>query len=123
MLGPGGPGGGRGRGMFGRANAELDPLIGLDDTAKPLRSKLLAVPALRQRYLGYVREIAQKWLDWNTLGPRVAKYQALIAEDVKTDTRKLYSTEAFKEETEGAARSLKAFVDKRRAFLLKTPAQ
>ena len=122
MFGPGGPGGGRGRGMFGRANAELDPLIGLDDATKPLRSKLLAVPALRQRYVGYVREIAQKWLDWNTLGPRIAKYQALIAEDVKTDTRKLYTTEAFTAETDGDARSLKAFVDKRRAFLLKAVA-
>ena len=117
MVGP--PGGGRGRGMFGRANAELDPMIGLDDTSKPLRSKLLAVPALRQRYLKYVREIAEKWLDWNTLAPRVAKYQALIADDVKVDTRKLYSLEAFKEETDGPERSLKAFVEKRRAYLLK----
>ena len=47
-----GPGRGRGgRGMFGGASAELDPLVGLDDTTKPLRSKLLAVPALRERYL------------------------------------------------------------------------
>jgi spore coat protein CotH len=115
-----GPGGqGRGRGMFGRATFDLDPLIGLNDTTKPLRSKLLAVPALKERYLGYVREIATKWLDWNTLGPRVAKYQALIAEDVKTDTRKLYSLDAFTEETVGPERSLKSFVEKRRAFLLK----
>jgi len=120
MVGP--PGGGRGRGMFGRANAELDPMIGLDDTSKPLRSKLLAVPALRQRYLKYVREIAEKWLDWNTLGPRVARYQSLIAEDVKVDTRKLYSGEAFTADVEGGERSLKSFVEKRRAYLLKTPA-
>ena len=115
-----GPGGGRGgRGMFGRANAELDPLIGLDDTAKPLRSKLLAVPALRQRYLTYVREIAEKGLDWNSLGPRIARYQALIAADVEADTRKLYSAEAFKADVATGDRSLKAFVDKRRAFLIK----
>ena len=120
MFGP--PGGGRGRGMFGRANAELDPMIGLDDTSKPLRSKLLAVPALRQRYLKYVREIAEKWLDWNTLGPRVARYQSLIAEDVKVDTRKLYSAEAFTADVEGGERSLKSFVEKRRAYLLKTTA-
>ena len=45
-----GPGRGRGgRGMFGGASAELDPLVGLDDPTKPLRSKLLAVPALRER--------------------------------------------------------------------------
>jgi hypothetical protein len=114
----GGPRGG-GRGMFGRATAELDPLIGLDDPTKPLRSKLLAVPALRAKYLGYVREIAQKHLDWNTLGPRVAKYQALIAADVKTDTRKLYSTEAFTTDTDGGERSLRSFIDRRRAYLLK----
>ena len=139
--GPGGPGGpaglvgkaaagrrrrvwadrGRGgRGMFGApATAELDPLIGLDDTTKPLRSKLLAVPALRERYMSYVRDIAQKHLDWKTLGPRVQQLQALIAEDVKNDTRKLYSTEAFKAETDGDERSLKNFIEKRRAYLLK----
>ena len=106
--------------MFGApATAELDPLIGLDDTTKPLRSKLLAVPALRERYLSYVRDIAQKHMDWKTLGPKVEQYQALIAEDVKTDTRKLYSTEAFKAETDGDERSLKSFIEKRRAYLLK----
>ena len=120
--GPGGPGGpgGRGRGgppggpggpqlppgiqlppgfqfptTFGQAGAELDPLVGLNDTSKPLRSKLLAVPALRAKYLGYVREIADKWLDWRTLEPLVRQYQSVIAADVKADTRKLYPTEEF----------------------------
>jgi hypothetical protein len=59
--------------MFGRGPARvdvtLDPLVGIDDTSKPLRSKLLAVPALRARYLSYVREIAERWLDWQTLEP------------------------------------------------------
>jgi hypothetical protein len=100
---------------------DLDPLVGLDDASKPLRSKLLAVPALRERYLSYVREIAQKWLDWRTLEPRVQQYQALIADAVKADTRKLYSFEAFTSDVAGSERSLKSFVDRRRAFLLKTP--
>ena len=47
----------------------LEPLVGLDDTTKPLRAELLAVPALRARYLAYVRDIAERWLDWRTLGP------------------------------------------------------
>ncbi|HET7218006.1 MAG TPA: CotH kinase family protein, partial [Vicinamibacterales bacterium] len=76
-------------------------------------------PALREKYLGYVREIATKYLDWNTLGPRVAKYQALIAADVKADTRKLYGTEAFSTDTDGHERSLRSFVERRRAYLLK----
>jgi spore coat protein CotH len=116
--GPGGPGG-RGRGMFGGGGPDLDPLVGLDDTTKPLRSKLLAVPALRERYLSYVRDIAQKHLDWKTLGPRIQQLQSLIAEDVKADTRKLYSFEAFRAETDTGEKSLKSFVEQRRAYLLK----
>jgi len=135
--GPGGPGG-RGRGgppqlppgiqlppgfqfpaTFGAAGAELDPLVGLDDTSKPLRSKLLAVPALRARYLGYVREIADKWLDWRTLEPLIRQYQSVIAADVKADTRKLYTTERFTAGVDRGDDSLKSFVDRRRTFLLK----
>ena len=85
---------GAGRG-FGGGGPDLDPLTGLDDAAKPLRSKLLAVPALRARYLAYVRDIARRWLDWNRIGPLVRQWQALIESDIKVDTRKLYSTEAF----------------------------
>jgi hypothetical protein len=113
----GGPGG-RGFGPFG-GGPDLDPLIGLTDSTKPLRSKLLAVPALRARYLAYVRDIAQRWLDWNKLEPMAKEYQALIDEDVKADTRKLYSYEAFKNGISGTEDSLQRFVERRREFLLK----
>ncbi len=133
--GPGGPPGGRGGFQlppgiqlppgfqfpttFGQAGAELDPLVGLDDMSKPLRSKLLAVPALRTKYLGYVREIADKWLDWRTLEPLIKQYQSVIAADVKADSRKLYTTAAFTSAVDRGDESLKSFVDRRRAFLLK----
>jgi hypothetical protein len=111
-------------------------LIAANDPNKPLLSKLLAVPALRTRYLGYVRDIAEKWLDWNKLGPIAERYHALIAEGVQADTRKLYSSDAFLNSltpgdspTEGgsggqggfggrAVIGLKRFADERRAFLL-----
>jgi hypothetical protein len=81
--GPGGPGrpGGRGPGGFGPGgpgfggrggSVELDPLIGLNDPRKPLRSKVLAVPGLRAKYLQHVRTIAEKSLGWKDLGPVVA---------------------------------------------------
>ncbi|HZW06682.1 MAG TPA: CotH kinase family protein, partial [Phycisphaerales bacterium] len=124
--GAGGPG--MGRGVSG---TELDPLIGLDDPAKPLRSKLLAVPELRERYLRYVKEIAEKDLDWATLGPIVEANRALIEEHMEEDTRKLGTLEAFRRATAeepqagGAGEkgrrepmNLRAFVDKRRAYLL-----
>ncbi len=105
---------------FGQATVELDPLIGLDDTTKPLRSRLLNVPALRARYLRYVRDIAGKWLDWKTLEPMVRRHQALIAAEVKADTKKLYTFEAFEQRVASGEDSLKSFADRRRAYLLKT---
>jgi spore coat protein CotH len=110
IAAPGGRGGGPRPG-----GAELDPLVGMNDVTKPLRSKLLAVPALRERYMTYVRQIASKWLDWNTLSPIAQRHQALIAADVKADTRKLNSNEQF----EAGLATLKTFADTRRAFLVK----
>jgi hypothetical protein len=112
------PGGFRGRGGFGpgAAGPDLDPLIGLNDERKPLRSKLLAVPGLRARYLSYVHEIAEKWLDWKTLGPVAQKYHALIADDVRGDTRKLFDNAGF----DAGVESVNAFADARREYLLKT---
>lgn len=99
----------------GGGGPTLDPLVGLDDPTKPLRSRLLRVPALRDRYLAYVRDIAETWLDWATLAPLVAGYHDVIAEEMQLDTRKLYSTAAFDE----GPSDVKRFVDQRRAYLLR----
>jgi hypothetical protein len=119
---------GRGFGGVPASGVDLDPLVGMGDAAKPLRSKLLAVPALRARYLAYVRDIAARWLDWRTLGPLVRQWQALIEPDVTVDTRKMYSTDAFYADvgdrpddgTAPAAETLRGFVERRRAFLLRS---
>jgi hypothetical protein len=127
QRGPGGPRGGRGglggpggRGGPGGGGVELDPLLGANNENTPLISKLLAVPALRMRYLGYVREIAENWLDWSKLGPLAREYHDLIDAGVKRDTRKLSSYEEFATSLEGP-RSLKTFADQRRAYLLNHP--
>jgi hypothetical protein len=111
----GGEGGGGG---FGGRGAQLDPLVSADDPTKPLRSKLLAVPALRQKYLTYVREIAAKWLDWNVVLPIVKPAHDLIEADVKVDTRKLYDFPGFEAGIAATGNPLKSFLDARRAFLL-----
>jgi len=108
---------GRGRGGP-PPSVDLDPLAVLGDPNKALRAQLLAVPAFRARYLGYVRDIAENWLDWKKLGPIAARYQALIAADVKADTRKLYSTGEFEAGLSDSPQSLKTFVQQRRAYLL-----
>lgn len=101
-----------------RPGPDLHPLVGLTDATKPLRARLLAIPALRARYLQYVREMAETWLDWNTLGPIAQKHHALIAADVKADTRKLYSFDDFQIGLAGPGESIKRFAERRRAYLL-----
>ena len=141
--GPGGPGGpGRGRGPGGPGGprggprvdgVKLDPLVAASDDSKPLLSKLLAVPEYRARYLGLVRQLAETWLDWKTLGPIVERYHGLIAPAVVADTRKLDSTKAFQSALTQEASAgggppghstigLKTFADQRRAYLLGLPA-
>ena len=115
------------KGMKG-AGFGPDPLVALDDPSKPLRSKLLAVPSLKRKYLGYVRDIAEE-LDWRKLGPVVTQYRTLIEKEVEADTRKLSSLEAFRSAVydapvvdnlpgRGPRLSLKAFADGRRAYLM-----
>jgi hypothetical protein len=116
-----------------RGGLELDPLVGLNDARKPLRSKLLAVPALKAKYLDHVRTIAEQWLDWKKLGPIVAQYRTLIEKEIEADTRKLESFAEFKRATadkveeeagpggRGGRPGLRAFAEQRQKFLLNHP--
>ena len=112
----------------GGSGAQPDPLAAMDDPNKALRHKLLASPALRTRYLAYVGDIADKWLDWQRLGPRVEAYKKLIEADVTGDTRKHDTSEAFTNgiygppgEAPPPASTIKGFADQRRAALLAHP--
>jgi hypothetical protein len=110
--------------MGGGRGMELSPLVAQNDATKPIISKVLAVPALRARYLAYVREIADKSLDWKVVGPIVTQYRELIADDVARDTRKLFSTDEFLRTTADdpnapAFGTLRNFFESRRAFLLR----
>ena len=112
----------------GGSGVQSDPLSVLDDPNKALRQKLLAVPKFRERYLAYVGDIADKWLDWDRLGPLVEKYRTLIAADVERDTRKLDTTEAFTTGIYGApdvtpppASTIRGFANQRRAAILAHP--
>ena len=113
----------------GSGGVDLDPLIALNDPRKPLRSKILAVPSLKTKYLQDIRTIAEKSLDWKTLGPVVAQYRTLIEKEVEADTRKLDPFEAFvrttADQVAGNDRSrdmpLRKFADDRRKYLLDHP--
>jgi hypothetical protein len=87
--------GGRGGFGGGGGGVQLDPFAGAQDSSKPLLSRLMAVPALRQRYLRYLRDIAANSLDWGKMGPKIAGYQALLDTYVKEDTRNLSTYQGF----------------------------
>ncbi len=116
------PGGFRGPGGPGHGGVDLDPLVSIDNPRMPLRSRLLAVPALRAKYLQYVRQIASESLDWKQVAPVVAKRVKLIKDEVAADTRKLDSLQAFEQavsdDGSGDDSSLRSFFEQRRKYLL-----
>lgn len=111
----------------GGNGAELDPLMGIDDEMKALRSKLLAVPSLRARYLDMVKTLARE-MEWSKLGAFITQERDLIATYVERDTRKLSKYEDFLALTsdaeivavsnDRAAQSLRAFVTLRSKYLI-----
>jgi hypothetical protein len=127
--------GGGGPNRWPSSDPMLSPLGHADNPALPVISRLLALPHLRARYLAHIRTIVEHWLDWKVLGPMVQEYQALIAQEVAADDKKLYSLEAFAgaagEDYAGRGGSssfspwgtpgFKEFVTERRTFLLSHP--
>ena len=73
----------------------LDPLGHHDNPDRPLISRLLSIPRLRNRYLSYVKTLTIEWLDWEKLNPIIQAYRELIQADVEVDDKKLYSYQAF----------------------------
>lgn len=110
----------------------------MNNPRTPLYGRLLAVPEFREKYLEHVRTIASESLTWEKLGPLVGSLREMLEPEVKLDTRKLASYEAFLAATdpEGAAtnapadapegtsrpgppsRNLRLFIEQRRKFLL-----
>jgi hypothetical protein len=86
------------------------------------------VPALRTRYLDYVREITENWLTWEKLGPVAQRYHDLISTEVEKETHKANSyahfVQEFDQETTAggrggdAATNLKSFITERHRYLL-----
>ena len=107
---------------MGHGGPELDPMVGMGNDRFPLRSKLLANENLKQRYLQHVRTIATDYLNWDYLGPKVAAARKLIAKEVKADTRRLMTYEAFETATDAKQGSIRNFCAERAEYLLKYPA-
>ena len=120
--GPGGPGGRGpgGGGPGGHGGVDLDPLVSIDNDRFPLRSKLLAVPQLRERYLELVDIIATQSLTWDSLEPLIVRSKALLEPHVLEETKRYGQSGGFHEAidpdnvTQG---SLRHFISRRSEFL------
>lgn len=116
--------GGNNRQATNNRGYELDPMINMTQRF-PLRSRLLEVPALKERYLKYLREIASNHISWDHLGPKVKRAASLIKDEVKADTRKLMANEAFEnavsESDPPKPGSLQEFAEQRSKYLLEYP--
>jgi hypothetical protein len=106
------------------SGAFLDPFVyATPDTRdladRPLVQRLLENSRLRMRYTAHVRTILNDWISWDVVGPVVDELVELIDENIKSDTRKLYSYEQFAEGGGGerGGPTLRDFIDQRQIYL------
>lgn len=90
------------------------PFYHANNVNYPLLNRLLAVPALRQRYLAHLRTIVAESLDPATAHAAIDAYAAQIDSLVQNDPKKIYTYTQFQTEVE----DLKDFVTTRHDYLL-----
>ncbi len=107
---------------------DLDIFAGIDQPLAPFINRLLENPQLKARYVAHVRTIYRDWCDWNTVAPLIESYRKLISDEIKKDTRKLTSWEAFEagvgmssSQGRGQSPGLQAFFKGRKAYLDSVP--
>jgi len=83
----------------------------------PLLNRLLAVPAIRQRYLAHMRTLVQDELDQTKFNALVDKYDALIGAGVLADPKKMTTNPQYGTEKQ----TIKNFVQNHRTTLLNHP--
>lgn len=107
---------------------DLDIFAGIDQPLAPFINRLLEKPELKARYVAHVRTISQDWCDWKIVAPLIESYRELISDEIKLDTRKLTSWDAFEagigmssSQGRGQSPGLQAFFKGRKAFLDSVP--
>jgi spore coat protein CotH len=100
--------------VFIAGDVRLSPMQGEGNANRPVVSRLLAVPELRQRYLAHMRTVLQESFNPEALNPVIEQYRQLIEPEVEKDTKKGFTMQAFQSSITG----LKNFVQQRRAYLL-----
>jgi len=71
-------------------NYNLSPVIGSTGTNRPLLSKLLAIPELRQRYLAHMRTVMEERFNPSFLTRVINHFQAMTSADIAADPKKKF---------------------------------
>lgn len=74
---------------------ELDPLLHIDNTSKPLISKLLSIKEYRLMYLAHIRQMYEEILVSGYLESRATELQTMIRKPLLDDPNKEYSVIDF----------------------------
>ncbi len=109
---------------------KLDIYYQANNVNLPLLGKVFAVPEWKGRYLAHYRDAIDRIYDWKVLGPKLAQYQKFIEKELRTDKKKLYSMQMFKDNIKKDVRitfnvwrrawipGMEPMIKERRAFLL-----
>jgi hypothetical protein len=94
-------------------DVSLSPVQGANSSNRPVLSRLLGVPELRQRYLAHLRTVLQESFNPAALIPLVNQYSALSVADITADTKKGYTMTAYNSDLA----ALKSFITNRYKYL------
>ncbi len=92
------------------ATVSWSPLYKETNTQFPIMNRLLAVPALRQRYLAHVRTMLEQNLQADSITKRVDFYYNQMDPFVMADSKKIYTYAQFQSERN----TLKTYLNTRR---------
>ena len=98
---------------FVAGDVSLSPLEGSSGTNRPVISKLLAIPELRQRYLAHIRTVLDESFHPSVMTPLIDEFSALSLEAITADPKKNYTMTAYRSDLT----ALKTFVTNRYQFL------
>ncbi|MBL9174522.1 MAG: CotH kinase family protein [Verrucomicrobiales bacterium] len=98
---------------FLTSDVSLSPLSGITGTNRPVISKLLVIPELKQRYLAHMRTVLDESFHPDVMTPLIDRLSALSLPAIAADPKKSFTMTAYTNNL----KSLKSFVTNRYVFL------